>query len=85
MKRVSKVVCGAGKELQLIVLNHLQVQLSFLFLRLMQFFYPPKKQKTKTKKRSNLLEIIYVSVSNTLGHLLSNWWIGYLIEDDNIY
>ncbi|PON41280.1 Anaphase-promoting complex subunit [Trema orientale] len=24
MKRVSKVVCGAGKELQLVVLNHLQ-------------------------------------------------------------
>ncbi|KAF8029770.1 hypothetical protein BT93_E2257 [Corymbia citriodora subsp. variegata] len=26
MKRVPKVVCGAGKELQLVVLNHLQVQ-----------------------------------------------------------
>ncbi|KAK3431507.1 hypothetical protein EUGRSUZ_E03552 [Eucalyptus grandis] len=32
MKRVSKVVCGAGKELQLVVLNHLQVHvITFAF------------------------------------------------------
>lgn len=27
-----KVVCGAGKDLQLIVLDHLQVQLTLLFI-----------------------------------------------------
>ncbi|KAF8029716.1 hypothetical protein BT93_E2215 [Corymbia citriodora subsp. variegata] len=34
MKRVSKVVCGAGKELQLVVLNHLQPAVEIIGFRM---------------------------------------------------
>ncbi|KAK3435594.1 hypothetical protein EUGRSUZ_C00026 [Eucalyptus grandis] len=34
MKRVSKVVCGAGKELQLVVLNHLQPAVEIIGFRI---------------------------------------------------